>query len=355
MIRIIVILVLLKLFSSEVLALSPPILQEPQNNSTVDSPSFSWQEVEGASQYRIIVDDENSISSPYLKNYYTTNNKYSPTLEPGTYYWKVSAKDSNNNWSIWSEIYSVAIKTSSQSTPQPSASQSNNDYTTPKPVAKSSFNISELPSQIKSSESLVIKVDLILPNNPSSVLYLKGALKTIDGSNYFGLTKVDDSWIKNNSSYSSQFKITTDSEGKWSGTVEAKVDHDDSGFNGTGDYIIKIARYSSSGSGPNWSNVEKIHIIFDAPEIQDTNSPTPIATSISEVAGISKEITKIKSSSPGAGMLRYSTTSATISPSANSTDVQVKSQKSISFLPILGGLFIISSISYFLFIKFKSR
>jgi hypothetical protein len=350
--RVIISLILYLTYASSVLALSPPALVEPPNNSTINSPTFNWQNIEEATQYRIIIDDESSVSSPYIKNYYTTNNKYSPSLNPGIYYWKVAVKDSGNNWSIWSEVWSVIVDSTSP-TPQSSIQSENSPI--PTASAKSSFTISAVPTKVTSSEDLRLQIDLLLPSNPNSTLYLKGAFKKIDGSNYFGLTKVNDTWIKNGSSYSSQFKINTDNNGRWSGILEVKADYEDSGFAGSGDYLVKVARYNSSGSGPNWSNEEKIYITLDQPEIRNINSPTPIPTSISEVAGITKENVKLKSSSPGAVMLNFSTTSATISPSVDSTEVQVKSQKSMNFLPILGGLFIISSISYFLFMKFNKK
>lgn len=133
---------------------------------------------------------------------------------------------------------------------------------TPSPAAtpSTSFSISNVPTKINSTQTITPSISLNLPDSHNTKFYLKGAFKKVDTSNYFGLTKVGSAWIKNGSSYSDQLAITTDSSGAWSGNMEVQVDPFDSGYDGSGDYIFKVGRYSESGSGPTWSNEVNIKI-----------------------------------------------------------------------------------------------
>ena len=84
-------------------AISAPFLTSPENNSTVSAaPTLNWETVIEATQYRVLVDNEETVSTPYIKNYLTTNTHYSPVLNPGKYFWRILAKDIENVWSIGS-------------------------------------------------------------------------------------------------------------------------------------------------------------------------------------------------------------------------------------------------------------
>ena len=153
----------------------------------------------------------------------------------------------------------------SSSTPSPTSTPTQTSAFTPSPPSSSNssiFTISNTPSQINSDQQFSITVNLSLPASPNTNFYLKGAFKKSESSNYFGLTKVSGSWIKNGSSYTNQFPITTDSAGNWSGDLEVKPDAEDSGFSGTDNYIFKIGRYKESDN-PSviWSNEVTIKII----------------------------------------------------------------------------------------------
>lgn len=344
---------------SPVFAIDPPNLINPQNNSVISSvPTFSWQPVSGSGGYNILIDDEPTVTSPYAKTpYYPTNPSYSPqTLNPGTYYWKVKAKDSNGNWGSFSSVWSFTL-TSSYSNPTPTPTQTPNPTptATPDPTTapnSNTFFISNTPTQINSDQSFTSLVNLSLSDKPNTNFYLKGAFKKTDSSNYFGLTKVSGSWIKNGSSYSNQMPITTDLSGNWSGNLDILVDSDDSGYTGTGDYIFKVGRYDTNGNGPTWSNEVSININnvgntenptgnTQSSSSRTTTSPTPTTSAILSKSSISQsKFTKVASVA-GVSKSATSTSSSNSSPSANT---KVASQKQINPFILVGIIFIIGGV-----------
>lgn len=290
-----------------VLAGDIPTLIEPVNDSeTLDtSPKLSW-EYSGVCPldgncFNVQVDDDVNFGS-LNKDTDTKNLNYSPILSLGTFYWRVKAKDSLGVWGGWSNVFKVNIVSVLGPSPSPSSSFSPTPVpsgltpsptptatptptptatptATPTPTAapKSVFNISNLPSSIGVSESVVVEVELVLPSSPSTNFYLKGAFVKSGSTNYQGFTEALGSWIKNSASYSSQKLITTNAEGKWSGVLEVKPDGEDSGYIGNGDYVFKVGRYTLLGSGPTWSNESNIYIsgVLDSDNISNISSPTP--------------------------------------------------------------------------------
>ena len=253
-----------------------PLPLSPDDNSTVSQSKLTWQppsySLYSTNPYRIQVDNNSDFSSPD-KDYYTKNNYYTPSLSDGIWYWQVKAKDSAGTWSDWSNTWNFNFSafrptpapTPSPTpipTPVPSPSPLSAPTNTPTPSSStaSSFVVSNIPNQINSDQSLIVSVNLLLSNKPNANFYLKGTFKKTDGLNYFGKTKVSGSWAKNSSSYSNQFQITIDSQGNWSGNLEVMPDIDDSGYTGSGDYIFKVGRYDTFGSGPTWSNDTSINI-----------------------------------------------------------------------------------------------
>jgi len=260
-------LIVFSLITTPVYAINTPTLVSPTDKSTVSSNTLTWEVVPEASQYRVIVDDEESISSPYIKNYYSIKNQYSPKLDNKTYYWKVAAKDGSGIWSEFSPIWSFALNSSIISEDS-SADQDKK--------AATIFETSNVPSEIKSDQSFKLSVKLET-EKPNTKYFLKGAFKKSEGSNYFGETKVGSGWVKNGSSYSSQLPITADPSGKWSGELEVRPDSEDSGFDGSGEYLFKVARYSETASGLTWSNETKIKITLV--EVSPSLSPLPSPSS----------------------------------------------------------------------------
>ncbi len=68
-------------------------------------PTFSWLPVQGATQYRLQVDNNNNFSSPEIdQDGISTTSYMAPSdLEPDTYYWRVNSNAPNSQWSdVWS-------------------------------------------------------------------------------------------------------------------------------------------------------------------------------------------------------------------------------------------------------------
>lgn len=260
-----------------------------------------------------------------------------------------------NNWSGWSSIWSFTLQ-STQSptpilspTPTPSPSSPSSSSPTSSP-STSLFTISNLPSEINSDQSFSTLTNLSLPNNPHTNLYLKGAFKKADSSNYFGLTKVSGSWIKNGSTYSNQYLINTDSAGNWSGNLEIQPDNEDSGFTGTGDYIFKVGRYTSAGSGPTWSNESNIKIVSSESDTQGgavtpsaSNNPSSVTNPPTSPQPVKNKTVSSGQSKKSNILVYHSATVAAATASANPSPVaEIKSQKRINYFSWAGILMIVS-------------
>ncbi|MBU1032116.1 hypothetical protein KKE03_04335 [Patescibacteria group bacterium] len=235
--------------------------------------------------------------------------------------------------------------------PTPSPTQTPTPTPTPTPsstsTSTSSFTISNIPSTIDSTEVFNVSVNLSLSGKPNTVFYLKGAFKKQDGTNYFGLTKVGDFWIRNNKSYLDHYKITTDSNGSWSGNLEMQPDILDSGYEGAGEYIFKVGRYTEDRS-LSWSNETTIKINAQEVILEDDDSDilgiTGTQSKQDTTKSSKKEIEEyslekyIKVASPA------SQTKAT-----TSSQVNVKNQKQTNLFIWLGLIFIFAgagSIGY---------
>ncbi len=191
------------------------------------------------------------------------------------YGFKVRRYTQSGSSYTWSNETNIAVNAA---TPTPASTSTPSSTPTPTPspssttsTTSSQFSISDVPSQINSDQSFSVKITLTMPNNPNTVYYLKGAFKKTDGTRYFGLSKKDSEWIEYGDEYSDQVKITTDSSGNWSGNLEVKPDTFDNDYKGSGDYIFKVARITSSNSST-WSNEASIKINSIA---TTTSSPTP--------------------------------------------------------------------------------
>lgn len=332
-------------------AVSGPTQNTPADSSTTSSSALNWQAPSYAlytsNPYRIQVDDDSSFSS-INKDYYTASTTYTPSLSDSIWYWKVRAKDSTGTWSDWSSIWSFTLGTSSTPTATPTSSPTSSSS------SSSSFTISNIPSELDSNKTFSASVNLLLSSNPDTKFYLKGAFKKGESTNYFGHTKVNGSWVKNGSSYSDQYSITTDSSGNWSGSLDIQIDAFDSGYTGSGDYIFKVGRYSSLGSGPTWSDEKSIKINAKEVEIVESEEDKD-----SEEIGVI-DLSKI-SPSPKAEVLaasksddeeepflleKYRKESTHTAVPLQTDALKVKNKKEMNPFIIAGGLFLLGAVGY---------
>lgn len=329
---------------------NPPVSVAPVNNTTVISSKVEWQtpaySLYSTNPYRVQVDDDSSFPSATInKDYYTDNTYYSPTLSLGTWYWRVKAKDSDGAWSSWSDVLSFTLADPIP-TPTPISTSS------PSPTTISSFTISNVPSEIDSSQILSPSINLSLPSSPNTKFYLKGAFKKSGLSNYFGMSKVNSNWVKNSSAFSEQYEITTDSSGNWSGNLDVAIDAFDSGYEGSGDYIFKVARYSSSGSGPTWSN--EIQIKINAKEVGNTGEEIGVINLSKVTPSPSSAVlavsTQPKKSEEPYSLEKYQKTTTESAIPLSPQDLKIKSEKGINPFIILGSILISLGLGYLVYI-----
>lgn len=277
-------------------ATSTPIIKEPLTNTETDdlSPRLTWEYTDSCPETGncfLVEVAANESFSLTEKSTYTNNTTYSPTLSEGKWYWRVKAKDSTNNWSNFSEVANITIKKqlanpSSSPTPspttKPSATTQPQNQGTPE-KERSEFNISLNKNSIDSSDQITIMVSL-KNHTPNTIYYIKPSFYQSNSTNYFGLTSINSEWIKNSITATSQTIITTDSSGNWSGSLTTKPDTEDSGFKGSGEYLLKVGKYNDSGTGLTWSNNTTVNInhIEKTPESKTDDSPINIGDTTTE-------------------------------------------------------------------------
>jgi hypothetical protein len=228
------------------------------------------------SSLKVITTDSNGNWSGSLK--FKVDSLSSDYKGSGNYVFQVKrfTEAGSNSWLDTSATIAItAVEPSPSPTPE---EEEVNSISTPAESAPISF--SQTPDQLlffsSNNINVTVQVNGLAANTK---YYFKPALYQSGSSNYFGLTKVGSAWIKNSQSYSDQFSVMTDSSGNWTGEIEFKVDPEDSGFNGTGDYILKVGRYSATGTGPTWSNQTTVNVTDDTPEPTSTpSSSSPISS-----------------------------------------------------------------------------
>lgn len=167
--------------------------------------------------------------------------------------------------SSWSDN-SVSFTVTDNGTPSPDPSTSSSPSSSADPGVSSGhggFTIDAIPSSLNSGDSFNVKVN-ISGLSANTKYYLKGAFAKSGSTNYFGRTMVGGGWVKNGESATSQFPITTDATGDFSGELTVSDDSTDSGFTGTGGYIFKVGRYNSTGSSLTWSNELNMTVVGSA-------------------------------------------------------------------------------------------
>lgn len=272
--------------------------------------------------------------------------------------------DGISGWIIFLTPTKGATNNTSVSTSTPSPTPTLTPSPTPTPTSSttqstSSFTISNIPSQIDSDQSFNVSINLTLPDNPSTNFYLKGAFKKADGSNYFGQTKVSGNWVKNSSTYSNQYLITTNSSGNWSGNLEIQPDTDDSGYTGSNDYTFKVGKYTSAGSGPAWSNESTIKIISTEssdPASTTSTSNNPSATTNPSASSQSVKSQAITSSQPKTYdrlVYRIASVAAATASATPSAKVEVSNQKQTNPIVWVGLIFVFAGAGLIGYIYLK--
>lgn len=138
--------------------------------------------------------------------------------------------------------------------------------------------ISSDKNTISNSEELVVQASAsgFMENEK---FYIKGAFFKDGSTNYFGYTKSNNGWIKNSAFSENQMEVVF---GSWDKKLIVKNDPDDSGFGGSGDYMLKVGFYyiNSKGnlSSVNWSeNSIPIKINFTPTQAPEKTSSSIVS------------------------------------------------------------------------------
>lgn len=362
---------LLKISISTSFAASAPIIIEPQGDSIVSSssPKLSWQFsdqcIQDGSCFRVEVDNNSDFSS-LEKSTYTSGFSYSPQgLSEGKWFWRVKGKDTTETWSDWAQSSFILASPTSTSPPSPLNSPTPTPSSTQPQGGTNNFSISSSPSSVDVSTGFQVQVLLNLPSNPNTSFYLKGAFKKADSSNYFGKTQVNGIYVENGSGYQEQLKIQTDASGTWSGSIHLMGDNSDSGYTGAGNYILKVARYSLTGSGPTWSNEVTINLTGEKAASQTgttqaisspKSSPSPLPSSKVILAGNNPiQSNTSKNPLPSSYMPLSASSEAEATPEADvNSAIHTKSGK-LNWYFLLSGILLMTAIITTLVIKYKLR
>ncbi len=110
-------------------------------------------------------------------------------------------------------------------------------------------------------------------------IYIKGAFFQIGSSNYFGYSKSEgDSWVKNGETARTQPMAIM---GTWDNQLIVKSDFSDGGYNGEGEYGLKLGFYYTTGSNTlsavNWST-NILTVTLSEPDPTNTQIPTSTLT-----------------------------------------------------------------------------
>lgn len=149
-------------------------------------------------------------------------------------------------------------------------------------LALASFSFSVPQTSINEDQEIEATINLSIQNHGNEVYYLEGAFKKEGASNYFGLTWNNSNWVSY--SFSNNDKnlksITTNPEGSWSGVLKTKLDTGSSQFQGSGNYILKINRFTDTGSNatPSDNTVTLSVAALATPTLTETQTPSPTST-----------------------------------------------------------------------------
>jgi len=172
----------------------------------------------------------------------------------------------------------------------------------PSSVVAVSLTVSGIPSEINFGQEM--EVNLLFDCSGCNDSYIRGVFYP-NGTNYFGYTQNNSgAWIGTEANRLLYFSIlkTDLVESSWSGKLKVKPDPNDSAFNGTGEYLFKLGRYTSANdSSADWSNELSLRIIgpTPAPTQAPTNPPTATATQTA-TATITSKPTPTRTSTPKA-------------------------------------------------------
>lgn len=138
------------------------------------------------------------------------------------------------------------------------------------------------PTTINTTDD-VITISATASGLTPSKQYLQAAFtREGDTTNYLGFTKnLSGEWYPYKSSpisseLNSYFYNFTPSGASWSGEIQAKINPDDSGFAGPGNYLVKLFKYITSTGSPSTNTFSiLVNIASVSGQITPTSTPAP--------------------------------------------------------------------------------
>ena len=161
------------------------------------------------------------------------------------------------------------------------------------------FDFAMSEQSITDTGELTVSVTLDLSSSTGGNTYfLRGAFFKEGTTKYFGYT-INDQQSSYNGPYSAcqnLYQVTVDENGDWSGDFKVKADPESSYFEGSGEYLFKVGRYTS-GCSLTWADSDPVKIsiiqtVFPEP------SPSPTISSSTSTKTFSKSPSPSPKSSP---------------------------------------------------------
>ncbi len=151
--------------------------------------------------------------------------------------------------------------------------------------ATQSLSLNNVPVTVDQSGEFEIGITLSCPSCTTDS-FLRGVFYP-SGTSYFGYTKDNNgNWSNaaggNCTTYFKVAQTDLSKEGSWSGALRFKSDKDSPNYNGPGEYLFKVGRYTPSCSSPSiWSTETTVAITGPTPTLTpvpptSTTVPTPI-------------------------------------------------------------------------------
>lgn len=161
------------------------------------------------------------------------------------------------------------------------------------PKVLAAFNIDSVSPTTITSPDEVITLSVSATNLDNIQQYFQAAITKEGESDYFGFTNNGTDWKKYESKpdYTTCYPFTPINK-IWSGQIQAKIDTTDSGYDGPGNYTIKLIKYITSSSGASSNNTATININLVSDSPPSVNPPS------NNVDGDSQTNTKIDFSPP---------------------------------------------------------
>lgn len=234
--------------------------------------------------------------------------------------------------------------------------------------AARSMIITSSKSSLFGDEELTLSASMSGFTN-NETIYIKGAFYNDGSTNYFGLTKYNDNFIKNGESTVTQKQITV---GNWDNNLIVKPDFTDSGFIGENTYKLKVGFYYLTSGGNispvNWSNALDVAISLPDPTatpIIPTN--TSIPPSATTIPSPKPTLTKIPTIKPTSVQSKITSSVASISSEILGSSISAKPTETIKnfgnkkkdnnfplFL-LIGGIILLISCIVVTFLIYKKK